>query len=57
MSGMCSSSIAARRRDGFNRISEMGRVCAVVVLNIFQFLGLYYRHFIAMAQLHGVLEC
>ena len=56
VSGMCSSTIAKRLRDGFNCINELVRVCAVVVLTIFQFLELYYRHFIATAQLHGVLE-
>ena len=54
---MCSSTIATRRPDGFNRIHELVPVCAVFVLNIFQFPELYYGHFIATAQLHGVLEC
>ena len=57
VSGMCSSTIATRRPDGFNRIHELVRVCAVFVLNIFQFPELYYGHFIATAQLHCVLEC
>ena len=37
VSGMRSSTIATRRPDGFNRIHELVRVCAVFVLNIFQF--------------------
>ena len=36
VSGMCSSTIT-RRSDGFNRINELVRVCAVLVLNILQF--------------------
>ena len=57
VSGMLSSTIVTRRRDGFNRINELVPVCAVFALNIFQFPELYYRHFIATATLHGVLEC
>ena len=54
VSGMCSSTIATRLPDGFNRINELVRVC---VLNIFQFPELYYRHFIAteVARRLGVL--
>ena len=35
-----------RLRDGFNGITELVRVCDVVVLNILQIPELYYRHFI-----------
>ena len=57
VSGMCSATIATRRPDGFNRINELVRVCAVFVLNIFQFPELDYRHFITTAPLHVVMEC